>query len=264
MSAELVTVERRGRVAIVRFDRGDGLNPMSARLVRELTAAAQGFAEDLETTSVVLAGERAFSAGRDLRDPEISARREQPLLARRRAAGMGFRLCKAWEEVEQFTVCAIERFAIGGGLALALACDHRVIGAGAHFRAPEIALGMNMSWGTIPRLVSLVGPARAKQILLQANDRVSAPDALAWGLVEDVAPDGTALDRAAEIAEKVAAMPPVTVRMTKQTVNAVANALAHLASHMDSDQILLAQTMQDHEEAVAAFKEKRTPRFTGG
>ena len=64
------------------------------------------------------------------------------------------------------------------------------MGEGAHFRAPEVALGLSMSWGSIPRLVNLVGPARAKQILIMANDRISADQSLAWGLVQDVAPDG--------------------------------------------------------------------------
>src|SRR3546814_3816181 len=81
-----------------------------------------------------------------------------------------------------------------------------------------------MSWGSIPRLINLVGPARAKQILILAQDRVLAADALAWGLAQEVVPDGQALDRAVALAEKAAAMPPVTVRMTKQTVKAIANA----------------------------------------
>ncbi len=261
---QFVEIERRDRVAIVRFDRGDGLNPLSLELIRELTAAAHGFAEDLETTAIVLVGAgRSFSAGRDLRDPETPARATKPMLERRRLAGAGARLCRAWEELEQFTVAAIEGFAIGGGLALALACDLRVMGQGAHIRAPEIGLGLSMSWGSIPRLVGLVGLARAKQILLLANDRVSAADALAWGLVQEVTPDGGALDRAVALAEKVAAMPPVTVRMTKTTVNAVAHALSAAVIHMDTDQVMLTETTRDFAEGVAAFKERRKPRFTG-
>ena len=262
---DYVEVERRGRVAIVRFDRGDGLNPLSAQLVRELTETARSFEEDLETTAIVLSGAgRGFSAGRDLRDSATRERVAKPMLERRRLAGSGARLCRAWEELEQFTIAAVEGFAIGGGLALAVACDFRVMGVGAHFRAPEIALGLSMSWGSIPRLVALVGPARTKQILLMANDRVGSADALAWGLVQDVAPDGEVLQRAIGHAEKVAAMPPVTARMTKQSVNAVAHALSAAVAHMDTDQVMLTETTQDFTEGVAAFKAKRAPRFTGG
>src|SRR3546814_887655 len=265
MSWEFVKVERRGRVAIVRLDRGDGMNPLSLQALRELTEAAQSFAADLETTAIVLTGAgRGFSAGRDLRDPQMSERLGRPMIGRRHLSGAGARLCRAWEELEQFTIAAIEGFAIGGGLALALALDLRVVGAGAHFRAPEIGLGLSMSWGSIPRLINLVGPARAKQILILAQDRVPAADALAWGLAQEVVPDGQALDRAVALAEKAAAMPPVTVRMTKQTVNAIANASSAALIHMDTDQLMLTETTKDFAEGVAAFKERRKADFTGG
>lgn len=265
MSWEFVTVERRGRVAVVRLDRGDGMNPLSLQALRELTEVAQVFSTDLETTAIVLTGVgRGFSAGRDLRDPLMDERVRLPMIERRHMSGAGARLCRAWEELEQFTIAAIEGFAIGGGLALAVALDFRVMGQGAHFRAPEIGLGISMSWGSIPRLINLVGPARAKQMLILAQDRVSAADAQAWGLVQDVVPDGQALERALEIAEKAAAMPPVTVRMTKQTVNAVTNGGAAAVIHMDTDQLMLTETTRDFAEGVAAFKERRKPDFTGG
>ena len=167
MAYEFVTIAHTGRVAIVTFDRGNRLNALSLQAIEELTAAALRFADDLETSAIVLrtpAGS-GFSAGRDLSDPATENRRDKPMLERRHVAGAGKRLCAAWEGLEQFTVAAVERFAIGGGLALATAFDFRVTGDGAHFRAPEVALGLSMSWGTIPRLVALVGPARAKQIL---------------------------------------------------------------------------------------------------
>lgn len=264
MGWDFVTVERDGAVAIVRIDRGDGLNAMSAKLLRELTEVAQSFADDLETTAIVLTGtQKAFCAGRDLRDPEIVANNAKPLLARRRLAGGGARLCQAWEDIEAFTICAVEGFAVGAGLAISLALDLRVMGAGAHFRAPEIALGLSMGWGAIPRLINLVGPARAKQILILSNQRVSAETALGWGLAQEVAPDGQAAARALEIAVEAAAMPPLTVRLTKQAVNAVANATAKASIYMDTEQLMLTNLSGDHKEAVEAFKAKRKPRFTG-
>ena len=167
MTHDYVSVRRQGRVAIVTFDRGNPLNALSLQAIEELTNVARDLESDLEICAVVVttpAGS-GFSAGRDLADPAMDLRRKMPMLERRRVAGAGKRLCAAWESIEAITIAAIERFAIGGGLALALAFDLRVMGQGAHIRAPEVSLGLSMSWGSIPRLVNLVGPARTKQIL---------------------------------------------------------------------------------------------------
>ena len=260
-----VQIERRGRLAIVRFDRGDKLNPMSSRLARTLTDVARRFAEDVETSVIVLTGTRdgGFCAGRDLHDEEGKARYDLPMLERRYRTQVGTRLCRAWEELEQLTICAIEKFAVGAGLALALATDIRVMGRGAHFRAPEVPLGLSMSWGSIPRLVALVGPARAKQILCLGDVRVPAEQALTWGLAQEVVDDGAALEAAVAMAEKAAAMPPLTLRMTKTTVNMVAQPDARALVHMDTDQLILTEHTRDHREAVDAFREKRRPQFTG-
>ncbi|MGY9057875.1 MAG: enoyl-CoA hydratase/isomerase family protein [Alphaproteobacteria bacterium] len=264
MAYDYVSIERHGGVAVVAFQREDGVNALSMKLARELTATAHGLYDDLSTHAIVLVGRgKGFCAGRDLRDPEIAARTAGPMLARRHLGGDGWRLCKAWEELEQFTIAAIEGFAIGGGLAFALATDWRVMGAGAHFRAPEVALGLSMSWGSIPRLVNLVGPARTKQVLMMANDGIDAGHALAWGLAQDVVPDGSAEEAAIVWAQKVAAMPPVAARMTKKTINAYSNALSSLAVHMDTEEVILTETTDDHAEGVSAFLGRRAPRFTG-
>ena len=265
MSSSFVTVERPSPgIAVVAFDRGDGLNAMSMQLARELTAAANHLYDDLDTHAIVLVGRgKGFCAGRDLRDVEIAERAQAGMLRRRHLGGDGWRLCRAWERLEQFTIAAVERFAVGGGLAFALATDWRVMGSSAHFRAPEVALGLSMSWGSIPRLVNLVGPARAKQILLMANDRIDARQSLAWGLAQDVVPDGEVEAAAVQWAEKVAAIPPLPARMTKKTINAYANALSDLAVHMDTDEVILTEHTSDHAEAVDAFLSRRVPVFKG-
>ena len=97
--------------------------------------------------------------------------------------------------MEQVTIAAIEGPCIGGGVALAASLDFRFCGEGAHFRIPEVALGMNMSWGSLPRLLALMGPARTKQAVILADDRISSAEAREWGLVEKVVPDGQALAR---------------------------------------------------------------------
>jgi enoyl-CoA hydratase/carnithine racemase len=266
--SEFLSVERGlgpdGRIAVVRFDRGDGVNALSPEAMRQLTSVARGFEDDADTSAVVLTGSaKAFSAGFDLKDPEGRSRKDMDLGSLRRSLKVGPRLTRAWQEVEQVTICAIEGFAIGGGVALAVALDFRVMANNAHLRVPEIALGMNMSWQSVPRMLHLIGPARTKQAVILADERICAREAHQWGLVEEVAEPGKAFDAAMALAEKVARQPPISVAMTKLTVNRLAYALDDLASHMDVDQFALASMTEDHREGVGAFRERRKPRFRG-
>ena len=266
--SEFVTIERglgpQGRIAVVRFDRGDGLNALSPEAMRQLTAVARGFEDDGDTSVVVLAGNaKAFSARFDLKDPEGRSRRDMDLGTLRRHVRVGPRLTRAWQEMEQVTIGAIEGFAIGGGVALAVALDFRVMARNAHLRVPEIALGMSMSWQSIPRMLHLMGPARTKQAVIIADERISAEEAREWGLVEQVAEPGKAFEAAMALAEKVARQPPIAVSMTKHTVNRLAHALDDLTSHMDGDQFVLASMSEDHKEGVEAFLERRKPKFRG-
>ena len=265
---KFVTIEKglgpEGRIAVVRFDRGDGLNALSPEAMRQLTDAARSFEDDAATSVVVLTGAaKAFSAGFDLKDPEGRARKTMDLGALRRHLKIGPRLTRAWQDMEQITIGAIEGFCVGGGVALAVALDFRIMARDAHLRVPEIGLGMNMSWQSVPRMLHLMGPARTKQAVILADDRISATQAYEWRLVEEVADPGQAFDTAMALAAKVAAQPPLSVAMTKLTVNRLAHALDDLTSHMDVDQFALASLTEDHKEGVAAFLERRKPRFRG-
>jgi enoyl-CoA hydratase len=265
---EFVTIEKGqgpdGRIAVVRFDRGDGINALSPEVLRQLTNVARSFEDDASTSVVVLTGGKdAFSAGFDLKDPEGRSRKTMDLGALRRHLKLGPRLTRAWHDMEQITIGAIEGFCIGGAVALAVALDFRVMGRDAHMRVPEIGLGMNMSWQSVPRMLHLIGPARTKQAVILADQRISADEAYEWGLVEQVADPGKAFDGAMALAWKVAAQPPLSVAMTKLTVNRLTHALDDLASHMDLDQFALTSMSDDHKEGVAAFLERRKPKFWG-
>jgi enoyl-CoA hydratase len=266
--SEFVRIEKgqgpEGRIAVVHFDRGDRINALSPEALRQLTAAARSFEDDAATSVVVLTGNaHAFSAGFDLRDAEGRARKQMDLGTLRRHLKLGPRLTQAWQDMEQVTIAAIEGFCIGGGVALAVALDFRVMAGNAHMRVPEIGLGMNMSWQSIPRMLHLIGPARTKQAVILADQRISANEAYEWGLVEHLAEPGKAFDVAMDLAAKVASQPPLAVAMTKLTVNRLAHALDDLASHMDVDQFALASLTEDHKEGVDAFLARRKPRFSG-
>ena len=268
MSRQFVEIEKglgpQGRIAVVRFDRGDSINALSQQAMRELRDVPREFEDDIETTVVILTGSsKAFSAGFDLKDPEGWQRATLPLGERIQRQRMGPKMCKAWQDMDQVTIAAIEGHCVGGGAALVVSLDFRTCGRSAHFRIPEIELGMNMSWGSIPRMLALMGPARTKQAVLLASDRIGAAEALDWGLVENVVDDGQAVAASMAFAERIARQPPIPVRMSKATVNRFAHALDDLGSHMDADQNVLTSLTEDYQEGTSAFREKRKPVFRG-
>lgn len=253
---EHVRLERDGRVATVTYDRSDGLNALSRQGMRELREAARHLAADTALSAIVLTGAGVFSAGADLKDPENAGSRGGDLVARREALKIGPDLCQAWADLEVITIAAVERFCIGGGVALALACDHRIAARNAHFRLPEVPLGMNMSWRTNPRTVALMGPSRAKRFTI-LGERLEAETALEWGLVDAVTEPGGALDAARALAHRYAGVPPLALRMTKQAIDIAAQPLGHATSFMYRDQFLLTEQGGEQAAAIAAFLKTR-------
>jgi enoyl-CoA hydratase len=171
-------------------------------------------------------------------------------------------MCEAWEAVDALTIAAIEGWCVGGGAALAVSCDLRVASEASTLYVPEVERGMNMSWGSIPRFVALVGPARAKRIA-GLCEKVDARTAHAWGLIDHVAPPGGALGQAQEVAMAAAKLPPTALKMVKHDVNVAALALAKATAHRDLEAFALMQQTEDFREGVKAFFEKRNPDFTG-
>ncbi len=254
MSYGYVTIERMDRIAVVRFDRKKNLNAFDTQLVAELTEVAHGFHEDLHTRAVVLTGARDyFSAGADIQD--MGTRASMSDLERRHSYFRGVRLCEAWENMPQITIAAMERLAVGAGVALPLACDWRVMGRSAYLYVPEVKIGLNLQWGALPRLVNLVGPARAKRICILC-EKMDAATALNWGLVDEVAPDGETVDTALTMARTVVEMPAIAVAMIKEAVNATAGALNRVASHADADQSQVSAATADAQGARDRFNTK--------
>jgi enoyl-CoA hydratase/carnithine racemase len=263
MEYQFLTLEAENRTAVVTINRPDKKNALSIGLLEELVLMAEELKKRPDLIAVILTGgDSYFSPGVDLSDPKLFELFGAGLMEKRKAMEYGPRMCRAWEELDQFTIAAIEGFCVGGGVALAASLDFRVMAESSFIRVPEIGLGMNMAWTTLPRLVHLVGPARAKEIVIFA-DRVPSKDAYEWGFAQRISPDGQALMVAKKIAQIVSAKPPVQVTMTKQTVNAISTVLDRVTSHMDTDQFILSIMSEDFKEGVAAFLEKREPKFTG-
>ncbi len=254
---------RNERVLEVSFIAGPRVNCLGTALMRELTELAQQLQGDSELNAIILTGTPTmFSAGMDLKDPELARAGQMTVAERRQLARVGPLMCGAWEALEPVTIAAIEGWCIGGGAALAVACDWRVAASDARFYVPEIKLGMNMSWQSVPRFNTLIGPARTKELLILAEP-IAAERAEQWGLYDRVCAPGEAMAVARELATQVAGRPPLPVRMIKQAVNAAAQPLADAVSRMDVDQFLLTQTTTDALEGAEAFFEQRDPEFKG-
>ena len=201
--------------------RTDARNALNGELMEELTEAAALLRLRTDVRAVILTGARTATSrpGRTCR-PARQRLAQPSLIENRRAVMAGPDLCRAWREIEAVTIAAIEGYCIGGAAALVISCDFRVMGEGAYLRLPEVPLGMNMSWRSIPRIAALVGPSRAKQFVM-FGEAVDAATCADWGFADEAVEKGAALAAAWRWADKVAALPPIPVRMTKEAVNAV-------------------------------------------
>lgn len=235
MADEVVTIgEPAPGVALVTLNRPEKRNALSAKLKRALTEAARDLAERTDIGAVILTGAGgAFTAGNDISESNSFAQ-ELPLVEARRHIRLGLELCKAWETMPQLTIAAIEGFCIGGGISIAVACDFRILQREAWIRAPEVELGITYSWGTLPRLVRLVGPQRAKLIAAVAR-KVDSETALAWGLCDEIADDAQVA--ALALADEIASKPRVAQQMIKESINRQTAGLD--LGTLEQDQVLL-------------------------
>jgi len=260
MSYRHLRAEQRGHVKLVSFDRPERANASSYELLLELEACAFALREDGETRVVVFTGAgKHFCSGMDLRDAEAF---EAPMVVKRRRNQAGARAIRALCGIDQITIAAWNGAAMGGGACLATALDFRVGARDCFMQYPEIDLGMNLMWESLPLIAHLVGPARAKR-LVAGGERLHAATLLEWGILDEMVEPADLLPRAFALAEHYAAKPPVAVQMIKQSVNRIASALDQSIMHMDGDQNLFCRTLDDQAEAMSAYLEKRPPRFRG-
>ena len=260
MDYQYLKVEEAGGVATVRLNRTDARNALSIAHLNELTEVARKYRTAPHIQAVILTGtDTYFSAGADLAE---RLPKDETTLEKRERVLAGPDMCKAWAEMEPVTIAAIEGYCLGGGVALVTSCDFRIVSENAKLRLPEVPLGINMSWRSVPRLTALMGPSRAKQFVM-FGENLDSRTCLDWGLADEIAIDGAAYEIAQKWASKVCALPPLPVRMTKEAVDAAAGMNDPTPTFMDRDQYLLTAASGDFKEGVKAFFEKRDPEFKG-
>jgi enoyl-CoA hydratase/carnithine racemase len=234
------------------------MNAIDDAMLSELHAALDGVDADGSVRGLVLAGggERAFCSGMDLKE---RAGFDDDDLRRQRAQVIA--LIRRVHELPIPTIAAVDGVALGGGFEIALACDLIVAGAGATFGLPEVKVGIFPGGGSTQTLTWLVGPARARDVILTGR-RLTATEAEAWGVVARVVEPELARQEAVALAASIAEGAPLGIRQAKAAIRGAHRALAEgLEAENELYETVLVS--DDRREGFRAFTEKRTPRFAG-
>jgi len=258
--ATYVSTERRDAVALVTID-NPPMNALSSALLDELEAEVDALDGDDEVRAIVLrgGGERAFVAGADIK--EFPALRESASDGGGSARGIQ-KLGHRMDAAHTPFVAAIRGFCLGGGLELAMCCDVRICADDATLGQPEIKLGLIPGGGGTQRLPRLVGQGRAMFLNL-TGDFVDAETAHAWGLVERVVPVAELEDVALAIAGRIAAQSPHAVSVLRELARTTRDLPLEEGLRREADGFERCLRSEDGAEGVAAFIEKRPPRFVG-
>ncbi|MGY8993904.1 MAG: enoyl-CoA hydratase-related protein [Rhodospirillales bacterium] len=243
-------------VALIRLNRPDKLNAMNLAMRQQLAEVFVSLSADNDIRVIVVTGnDKAFVAGADLAEFEPRDAIEQFLAETERY----------WEPLRTCSkpvIAAVQGFALGGGMELALHADIIVAGRGALFAQSEPNIGLMPGAGGSQRLVRALGKYRAMRFLLTA-ERVDAEEGYRLGFVSEVVDDDKTLDRALEMAGRIASLPPLATRQIKEVVLAGADAPLDTAMRLERKAFQILFSSNDKAEGMAAFREKRNPRFEG-
>ncbi|MCZ6600490.1 MAG: enoyl-CoA hydratase-related protein [Acidobacteria bacterium] len=259
MSTDNILYEVKDRLAVMTVNRPGKLNALDSRTVKEiLQTAGQAAADDSVGALIITgAGDKAFVAGAD-----ISELARQTLVEGQATSDRGQAAFSALENMDKPVIAAINGFALGGGLELALACHLRVAAANAVMGLPELGLGIIPGYGGTQRLARLVGRGHALEMILTAR-KVKADEAARMGLVNRVVPEGEALAGAREMAGKILAQGPLAVAFALRAVRHGLEMSLAAGQAYEASLFGMVSATEDMKEGMTAFLEKRKPDFTG-
>ncbi len=255
---ETVQVEIANRIATVTLNRPKSLNAVNVQMtsdIERLVGWLLGHPQDVRVVLLTGAGD-AFCAGDDVKElRSLSLETARTLSHRQAEMYLGF------ERLPQPIIALVNGDAFGAGCVAAYSADMRIASHAARFAMPEIRLGWPPGYG-IAQLTALVGKSRALEMCL-LGEPISASKALEWGLVSEIVAGSTLLKRGRQIAEKMLQMPAAALRETKRLVHLDEGSQAKVAHRADTEAYLRCLESSDAQEGLAAFAEKRPPRFTG-
>jgi len=255
MSYEFILTETKGRVALVTLNRPKQLNALAPRLMQELGAALYGFDADDGVGAILITGnDKAFAAGAD-----IGAMKDFDF----QHAFKSNYITRDWEHIRSVrkpVIAAVAGYALGGGCELAMMCDIVIAAESAKFGQPEINLGVLPGSGGTQRLPRAVGKAKAMDLCLTAR-MMDAAEAERAGLVSRVVPDDKLMEEAMAVAEKIAACSLPVAMMVKEAVNRAYETALSEGVLFERRLFHAAFALDDQKEGMAAFVEKRKPKF---
>lgn len=259
MSTENIRLDRDGAVVTVTIDRARALNALDGRTLDEIAGAVAALAADASARAVVITGggEKAFVAGAD-----IAAMESMSAVEAREFSARGQAVFHSLEALAVPVIAAVNGFALGGGLELALACDMIFASDTARFGQPEINLGIVPGFGGTQRLPRRVGIARARE-MIYSGDMIDAAEALRIGLVNRVYPAAELLARSVEFAAALGAKAPIALRLAKAAIASGVDLDLANACRYESEVFAVSFSSDDRREGMAAFLAKRKANFTG-
>ena len=259
MDFKLITYEKSEGIATITLNRPEALNAFSKEVVEEILQALEDIRRDENVRVVILtgAGEKAFSAGADIK-AMIGI---NPLKARELSL-MGEKLCVSFENLEKPVIAALNGYALGGGMEVAMSCDIRIASENVRMGQTEINIGLIPGWGGTQRLTRLVGRGKAKELVFTGR-MIDARTAEQLGIVNMVVPADKFRETVRQFALELAAKAPVALKIAKALIDKGADIGLESALALEREGFGVVASTEDLQEGVKAFTEKRKPTFKG-
>ena len=259
MEFKFIVYEKSEGIATITLNRPEALNAFSKEVVSEVLQALEDIRSDESVRVVILtgAGEKAFSAGAD-----IKAMIGMNSLKARELSLMGEKLCLALENLEKPVIAALNGYALGGGLEVAMSCDLRIASENSRMGQTEINIGLIPGWGGTQRLTRLVGRTKAKEMVFTGK-MIDAKTAEQLGIVNMAVPADKFRETVRQFALDLASKAPVALRVAKALIDKGAEIGLDSALALEREGFGVVASTEDLQEGVKAFTEKRKPVFKG-